>query len=65
MSAYGLSGLSDRDIYVVEADGVIHLRPDAGNGTRLVLTDRAYGEAYRSEVLREGFVDLSNGLRAH
>ncbi len=64
IAAYGLTGLSDRDIYVVRGAGVVHLRPGDGEA-RLVVTDSAYGEHYVSQILREGFVDLSNGLRPH
>jgi hypothetical protein len=65
MAAYGLSGLGDRDIYVVREAGVVHLRPGDDGSARFVVTDAAYGEHYVAQVLREGMVDLSNGLRPH
>lgn len=60
----GLSGVTDRDVYVVRRSGVVHLRP-ADDGADLVLTDAEYGDLYVKEQLRQGFVDLSNGLRPH
>jgi hypothetical protein len=61
---YGISGGTDRDVYVVRGSGVVHLRP-ADGAAQLVVTDSAFGDLYVKEQLRQGFVDLSNGLRPH
>ena len=61
---FGLTDVTDRDIYVVRRSGVIHLRP-GDDAADLVVTDSRYGDLYVKEQLRQGFVDLSNGLRPH
>lgn len=65
IAEFGLSGTSDRDVYVVRRSGVVHLRPTTDDGAELVVTDSTYGNLYVKEQLRKGFVDLSNGLRPH
>lgn len=64
IEAFQLEDQSDRDIYVVLSSGVVHLSPYDGNA-HLVLTDAIYGEIYVQEMLRKGFMNLSNAFRPH
>ena len=57
--------VSDRDVYVIGRDGVVHLRPPDSGRSTLVLTDSAYGKVYADALLRQGFVNLATGLQAH
>jgi len=63
-SVFGLGPPTDPDVYVVRPNGVVHVRRDR-DGARVILTDAPFGKMYVAQVLRDGFADLSNGLRAH
>lgn len=65
IESYGLTSGTDRDVYAVLGRGVVHLRPTSDGGARLVLTDTQFGELYVTQQLREGFSDLTNGMRPH
>jgi hypothetical protein len=62
---FGVTDGADRDVFVVQRRGVVHLRPTTDGGAELVVTDSTYGDFYVKRQLHKGFVDLSNGIRSH